>query len=281
MTKSKKDTVVFIVEGEKLDVQIMQEICTHFIPSIKKGILVHGTHIYSLYNQLKKDDFATDIIELLKEKSDEEELNNLNSEDVSEIYLFFDFDGHNYQDRSDGENIALSEIEEMLQCFNNETESGKLYLSYPMIESIFHLDKTDFDKGTALTLKTFYAFSGRDKAGKHYKKISGVIDSYYKKTKNSLYSEADWNFILHYFLCCLMNLFEQQEFIEYKVYRQMISPEAVFEQQKDKYIMKAKKILVLNGYPQFIIDYFGNALYEKLILQLGDYPADVKIIDIE
>lgn len=281
MSKSSENNVVFIVEGEKLDVRIMEEICTIFTPSINKEILVYKTNIYALYNQLKKDEFATDIIEVLKEKNDEKDLSALSSENVSEVYLFFDFDGHHYQDRSNSEKIVLDEIGEMLQCFNNETENGKLYLSYPMIESIFHLNNDDLDKGKNLTLKTFHAFSGKTDNGKHYKKMQGVVDSRYKITKNFSYSKQDWDFISHYFLCCLMNLFEQKRFVEYNEYQQLISSETIFEQQKKKYIINLKKILVLNGYPQFIIDYFGKALYEKLVAQLGAYPAKVLVINIE
>lgn len=55
------------------------------------------------------------------------------SADISEIYLFFDYDFHN-------RNLSLEEINrqvrEMLETFNNETEFGRLYIDYPMVESI-------------------------------------------------------------------------------------------------------------------------------------------------
>ena len=57
----------------------------------------------------------------------------MNESDFSEVYLFFDYDFQN-------KNLELSEINsqltEMLDFFSDETDNGKLYINYPMIESI-------------------------------------------------------------------------------------------------------------------------------------------------
>ena len=54
---------------------------------------------------------------------------------VSEIFLFFDYD---FQESR----LTLEEnnrhIGEMLEYFNDETENGKLYINYPMVESVFY-----------------------------------------------------------------------------------------------------------------------------------------------
>ena len=53
--------------------------------------------------------------------------------DFSEIFLFFFFYPHS-------RDIPLNELNnriiKMLELFDNETENGKLYINYPMIESI-------------------------------------------------------------------------------------------------------------------------------------------------
>ena len=60
-------------------------------------------------------------------------LNGIRSSDISEIFLFFDYDFQN-------SHLSLEDInqrvEEMLTLFADETENGKLYINYPMIESI-------------------------------------------------------------------------------------------------------------------------------------------------
>ena len=53
---------------------------------------------------------------------------------VDEVFLFFDYDSH--QNNAPGcESDAL--VEAMLLAFDNEHESGKLYISYPMVEALY------------------------------------------------------------------------------------------------------------------------------------------------
>ena len=60
-------------------------------------------------------------------------LDGMRNSDISEIFLFFDYDFQNSQ-------LSLDEInrrvEKMLTLFDDETDNGKLYINYPMIESI-------------------------------------------------------------------------------------------------------------------------------------------------
>lgn len=81
-------------------------------------------------DQTKKDEFETNVVDVLKEMSTiaKERLNNLKASDFSEIYLFFDYDGHN--DNIPKEYLNKDILGEMLNTFDNETEFGKLYISY-------------------------------------------------------------------------------------------------------------------------------------------------------
>ncbi len=60
------------------------------------------------------------------------ELENISKDQIAEIYLFFDYDKH-------ASNSSDEKIKKMLEVFDNETEKGKLYISYPMIEAIKHI----------------------------------------------------------------------------------------------------------------------------------------------
>lgn len=100
-----------------------------------------GENIYMLWKKLKADDFDTDIIEVLREsnKKIREQLEGLSRDDFSEVFLFFDYDVHqtNLGKADDGD-----VINQMLESFDNETENGKLYISYPMVEAL-----RDFEAG--------------------------------------------------------------------------------------------------------------------------------------
>ena len=50
----------------------------------------------------------------------------------SQVFLFFDYDFQNRIGAQKVNNI----LDEMLDFFDDETENGKLYINYPMIESL-------------------------------------------------------------------------------------------------------------------------------------------------
>ena len=93
-----RDYKAFIVEGEAREPLIIDNISKVFFGygNIKIITLPAGQNIYMLWKKLKDDDFETDIIEVLREdhKELEEQLAGLSRDDFSEVYLFFDYDGH-------------------------------------------------------------------------------------------------------------------------------------------------------------------------------------------
>ena len=92
------DYKAFIVEGEVREPQIIDNISKVFFThkNYKIITLPAGQNIYMLWKKLKEDDFDTDIIEVLREEHIEleKQLEGLNRDNFSEVYLFFDYDGH-------------------------------------------------------------------------------------------------------------------------------------------------------------------------------------------
>ena len=76
-------------------------------------------------------------------------LDGIRNSDISEIFLFFDYDFQNSQ-------LSLDEInrrvEEMLTLFDDETDNGKLYINYPMIESIRYTKELPDDAYASYTI---------------------------------------------------------------------------------------------------------------------------------
>lgn len=138
-----KDYKAFIVEGEAREPQVIDNISKVFFKhgNFKIITLPAGENIYMLWKKLKADDFDTDIIEVLREsnKKIREQLEGLSRDDFSEVFLFFDYDAHQTNlGKSDDGDV----IDQMLESFDNETENGKLYISYPMVEAL-----RDFEAG--------------------------------------------------------------------------------------------------------------------------------------
>lgn len=84
--------MAFIVEGESREPQIINNLqSVHFKNSNFKVItLPAGQNIYMLWQRMNEDDFETDIIEILRENSEElkETLEGLDRDDFSQIFLF-------------------------------------------------------------------------------------------------------------------------------------------------------------------------------------------------
>jgi len=138
---SMSEVILFIFEGAKKEKEIFSALQKHFLNDDTYLCVTFNTDIYQLYQKIQHDDFI-DIVEVLREKNTAE-LEGIQRIKIAEIYLFFDYDGHAmYPDKTPRANDR--NLQEMLAFFDNETENGKLYISYPMVEAIIHL-KTGVD----------------------------------------------------------------------------------------------------------------------------------------
>ncbi len=130
------DKILFICEGEKTEKKFCNLIIDrYFIDNKKpKEYVAFGANIYSLYDEMSKDR-DLDIIELIREKAklkkDMATYEKLTMGGFDEVYLIFDYDFHAPQ-------YSFEKILEMAEFFDNETENGKLYINYPMMESFKH-----------------------------------------------------------------------------------------------------------------------------------------------
>ena len=130
------DKILFICEGEKTEKKFCDLIIDRYFIDKKKPkeYVAFGANIYSLYDEMTKDNYL-DIIELIREKAklkkDMATYEKLSMGGFDEVYLIFDFDFHASQ-------YSFEKIKKMAKFFDNETENGKLYINYPMVESFKH-----------------------------------------------------------------------------------------------------------------------------------------------
>lgn len=249
---AEKDYKVCIVEGEAREPVIINNIIRTFFAHDNVMIITlpAGQNIYMLWKRLKADGFDTDIIEVLKENNDElkRQLEGLERDDFSEVYLFFDYDGHQ-NNLSGGENVASNDVvKQMLQGFDNETENGKLYISYPMVEAL-----RDFEEGTC-GRKT-NCFVPLSDIG-DYKNIS-ASRAVYQHFKD--YDYLIWKNVMEVFtlkLSCLMN---RCNTISYDEYQNEVTPQTIFELENVE--IAVGRIFVLSAFPEFLLDYFGRKLW--------------------
>ena len=142
----------------------------------------------------------------------------------------------------------------MLAHFNNETENGKLYISYPMVEALNHIPKSGCFNDVVVNAKCTAQASFH-----HYKQLVASCATYPHIKK---LQKEHWDYIVTVNLKksnLLINelaIFPTQEQIG------SLNQAAIFAKQLEKYIPQ-QLITVLSAFPFFIIEYFGeNALIE-------------------
>ena len=129
--------ILFVFEGDEREPRLYRTLERLYFPKQNDNIICSfGNNIYDLYSELQEYDGDGDIVALMRERladRGDATLDGIRNSDISEIFLFFDYDFQNSQ-------LSLEEInrrvEEMLTLFDDETDNGKLYINYPMIESI-------------------------------------------------------------------------------------------------------------------------------------------------
>lgn len=251
-----KNYKAFIVEGESREPQIIENLYNTFFKKSNFKIITipAGKNIYMLWKQMKEDDFDTDIIEVLRENSDDikKNLEGFCRDDFSEVFLFFDYDGHQNNLSDDEESVAEDIIFQMLQSFDNETENGKLYISYPMVEAL-----RDYNQGICGNEKDCYCSA---KNFGDYKQISATrsLNPEFKK-----YTFSEWKEIIRVFAMRVSCLFDKKQIISYDEYVEKIAPVSIYEKQKNNILHE--EIFILSALPEFILDYFTTRLWNSCL----------------
>lgn len=232
---SKNTYILFIFEGAKTEPLIVENLAKYFLNEREHLLVkaIYGTTIYSLYQEfLCVGVFDEDLDTFTLAQDFNDELKSIEKEQVAEIYLFFDYDRH-------ASNANDDELEDMLQRFNNETEKGKLYISYPMIEALKHLhSQTDFMHVKGECARSYKA------------RVEEESEECYKHFNR--YDEAVWHDVIKQH-AMKANYLTNNSF---SFPQNLIEQIDIFEQQLKTY-EEDEKVAVLSAFPMFLLDYYG------------------------
>lgn len=248
-----KEYIVIISEGEVTEKQIIENIQKNFFhkpkPSKEILFLSFKTNIYALWKVLEQDEFDTYIVDVLIERDPKiaNFMKDIDKKKISEVYLFFDYDGHAYQNKK---KIGDEIVEKMLQTFDNETEQGKLYISYPMAEALKDLKRED---------SCYRRCSVPAKLNIHYKHLVSLDTQFKDLTR---LKERDWRLMINHCLkkssCLILSRCEAPDYHDYLKY---INQNEIFKKQLEKNIKVNQTVVVISAFPLFLIDYFGERFY--------------------
>lgn len=247
MSKSKVKNLLFVFEGQKSEPKAFESLQRYFINE-EENTVVHAVfcgEIYSLYHTLKKDE-DLELFYLLRQKDvNKEALSNLHLKDISEIYLFFDHDGH-------ATAADKNKLTEMLTFFDEETDHGKLYISYPMVEAIRHYHPE-------LCFMSLTALISNNKIYKGH-----VAHSCCPTYQNiAVYSKEQWTILIE-------NNIKKANYIVENVYTvpsRIFTQIEIFESQLARFINPSSMVSVVSSIPLFLLDYYGVT---NLLEKIGD-----------
>lgn len=231
------NNILFVFEGENTEEQIVYSMQKFFVNDNTVVKCVYGAEIYQIFKDILADE-DLDTFNLLKERSakNREILSEYNRNDFAEIYLFFDYDGHS--SLADDDKLA-----KLLDFFKEETDKGKLYVSYPMVESLKHIVEIDSFKDLTVQCKTNVL----------YKNI--VHTTCIKALTNFNRYDLDiWKFIITNHLKKMNYIVTDSFSLPDEIIEQFI----VFSKQLEKHINPKSTVAVLSAFPIFLHDYYGN-----------------------
>lgn len=259
--------ILFIVEGLKDEPKYLQQfIKFHDEKLLENGnkvipIIVqsYGTLVYDLYKrisaQFEEDEFETIpvLTEIFREKNIEYDKSLDNSEDFSDVYLFFDLDAHYNLKRSNRNEKMYKKIKELVDFFKESTEKGKLLISYPMFEALQCFDD-GFLLNNEVLLHTFNIYDvKKGKSTTTFKKVYKNINS-----ADSIYRKPDYCYekienLTKYFIATSLYLV--------KDINEINNSTIIFQRQYNKFIDLQNEVVVLSAFPHFLVDIFGVDIF--------------------
>ncbi len=265
--------ILFVFEG-KADKTYFEAIKRLFFPAKSETFLcTYNSNTYSLYTKLKSHDALKEMLEvdtvsvlkeILLEKGDET-LKDIREDEVSEIYLFFDYD---FQEDSRTLEENNSRLSELLDYFTDETGRGKLYINYPMVESLRYTKELPDNNYWQYTVTRQRCQEENFKHQVHefsfYKSNLEYLvltikpaDDDAKIQQKADTAKTNW---LH---LVTMNTSKANYICNDKneLPDEVNNQQDIFDSQLSKYVNTEEcKVAILNAFPLFLFDYFGRKI---------------------
>jgi hypothetical protein len=247
------NTILLVFEGAEREPAMFGSLKRLFLESARPGVIytaIYDAEIFQLWQAIKTDP-DLDLVGLMQERG-ADNIKGICRSDVSEVYLFFDHEGHSHISMPDYHAV----IRDMVQFYSEETENGKIYISYPMVEAI---------KDCSLDMQSCFQCIAYVDENTSYKMQSAKRSGF-----NNLHglSRDDWMYLFWISLMRGKRLVSggYDFLLTYKEYIK-ITQRAIEVKQNLFYMLNPRCVVVLSGIPFFIIDYCGEHLFDAIIAQ--------------
>ncbi|WP_187979815.1 hypothetical protein [Pseudomonas oryzihabitans] len=236
------ERTLFVFEGERLERLYFGSLEKVFFPNQEERLLAtFKNDIYELYKEISADD-DLDLFELVKELNpsvnEDDNLTRLRRDQIGQIYLFFDFEPSDDQ-------FGGRKLLEMLNRFDNETEHGKLFISYPMVEAIRDIDNVEEFLARSVAIE--------DSRGKIYKRMSAERGSQAYQDARKI-TALEWRFLIEANLRKANLIIESGNPLGPVNNQACIARKQLNEEDEN---LPRDPLFVLSAFPIFLADYFG------------------------
>lgn len=243
--------ILFVFEGGKGEPTIFDSIAKLFLSSEELRVVKCGFDLPTLYSNLKKT--GEDLFRSLPLKENGIIIPEGKRSDTlfSQIFLFFDYD---FQNRMGVQRLNQI-LDEMLEFFKDETDNGKLYINYPMVESLKYTKE--------LPDGHYYEYVATRQECVEHKFKENVELFAYAMAKGYRFidlSKIDRSDVLsNWEKLKLQNVMKANFLLtgnnEMPKGKDVINQAVIFDAQKTNYVDKAKSVAILNSFPLFLYEY--------------------------
>ena len=228
-----KSSILCIFEGESREPRYFKNIQEHYFDENSFIVCCYGNDIYELFREIDADD-DLDITEILRESNNiptnQEILKDYTRDDFNQVFLFFDFE---YQDN----HFNMDNLAAMISTFDEETDNGKLFISYPMIEAIRDVPSIEHYIDHKVSLEHC--------KGKLYKQLSAKGMKIFQDPRKI--HKKQWNILIR------INVLKANFIIHNHLNDSLSQPEQIDILSKQSELMDSdQKIYVLSSFPLFI-----------------------------
>ena len=244
--------ILFVFEGNVAEPKIFESLNKLYFSQEEVKIVCCKHDLPTLYSHLVKCGY--DLFRSLPLKENGIAIPKDTRIDTlfSQIFLFFDYDFQHHG----GLDYVNRMLKEMLDFFDDETENGKLYINYPMVESLKYTKQ--------MPDNNFYNYiATREDCANH--KFKSMAETFaYSKAKAYRFIDltkteeaevaANWELLkgqnvkkANYIV---------NDIMDFPISKDAISQEHIFNAQKTKFVRPSESVSILNSFPIFLYDYF-------------------------
>ena len=243
--------ILFVFEGSVAEPAIFKSINHLFLSNEEVQVIRYGSDLPTLYKNLKDNDYDLFRVLPFKENGIEIPIGKRIDTLFSQVFLFFDYD---FQNRMGTERLDAI-LKEMLEYFYDETVTGKLYINYPMVESLKYTKEMP-------DINYLKYIVSREDCVLHKFKNNAELFAYPQARGYNFINldktpqeevKGNWDMLL------LQNVSKANyicnEKNEIPKNKEDISQNKLFSAMKQKYVDVNETVAILNSFPIFIFEY--------------------------